>query len=385
MSGGRNVSPGLFLGGANHPDVVVYLKRIDDAPSIATFPYRQSGYTRAPRLTFFFASKAQPVAGGGGWGRTGGHRRGRDVRTGINSLTAALLVGVAIGLVLTPDGRAWLRHPTLMLGSRANASAVAPEPASPALVVASTAPTVPAVTPLKDRFAKGTLRIGVFGDSMADGLWAGLYREMHDTPGVTVTQFSEVSTGLSRYDYVDIQAKTTRQLAEHPVDVAVVLFGTNDAQGISLDGQVHAFGTEGWKAAYGKRVEDLVVLLRSRDVAVYWVGLPRMKRASFDARMTLINAVVAERMAALNVPYLSTVALTSDADGDYDAYLATGEGGRRQLMRANDGIHMSMAGYLRITEPVAQRLRHDAGMVEAAAPGAATPVAATPVAGGAGA
>ena len=31
-------------------------------------------------------------------------------------------------------------------------------------------------------------------------------------------------------------------------------------------------------------------------------------------------------------------------------------------MRANDGIHMSMAGYLRITEPVAARLKRDAGL-----------------------
>lgn len=284
------------------------------------------------------------------------------MRTGINSLTAALLVGVAIGLVLTPDGRDWLRHPTLLLGSSANASVSATEPPPPTSI-ATAAPVIARVTPLNDRLAqRGTLRVGVFGDSMADGLWTGLYREMQEAPGVTVTKFSEVSTGLSRYDYVDIQARTTRQIAETPVDVAVILFGTNDAQGISLDGQIHAFGTDGWKAAYARRVDDLVGLLRSHDVAVYWVGLPRMKRGAFDAKMRLIDEVVSARMAALNVPWLPTTALTSDADGTYDAYLAASDSGRRQLMRANDGIHMSMAGYLRLTEPVAERLRRDAGL-----------------------
>ena len=283
------------------------------------------------------------------------------MRTGINSLTAALLVGVAIGLVLTPDGRAWLREPTLMLGSTANASASPPEPASVAALPAPVVAT-PVVTPLKDRMARGRLRIGVFGDSMADGLWTGLYRELNDTPGVTVTKFSEVSTGLSRYDYVDIQAKTARQIGEEPIDVAVILFGTNDAQGISMDGQIHPFGTDGWKAAYGKRIDDLVAMLRGRDVAVYWVGLPKMKRASFDQKMTIINGVVATRMAALAVPFIPTVAETSNADGDYDAYLTDPDSGRRRLMRANDGIHMSMAGYLRLTEPVAARLQRDAGL-----------------------
>ena len=293
---------------------------------------------------------------------------GWGVRANINSLTAALLIGVGIGLVLTPDGRAWLRHPTLLLGSSANASA-GPEPVEPLVRAVASVPTGPVITPLKTRTAAGQLRVGVFGDSMGDGLWTGLYRDLHATPGVTVTKFSEVSTGLSRYDYVDIQAKTERQIAETPIDVAVVMFGTNDAQGISMDGQIHAFGSEGWKTAYGKRVDDLVALLRSRDVVVYWVGLPKMKRESFDAKMTLINGVVAARMATLNVPYISTVALTADADGEYDAYLTAHDSGRRQLMRANDGIHMSMAGYLRISEPVAERLKADAGLAAAPVPG----------------
>ncbi|RZJ83483.1 MAG: DUF459 domain-containing protein, partial [Brevundimonas sp.] len=208
----------------------------------------------------------------------------------------------------------------------------------------------------------GRLRVGVFGDSMGDGLYTALYRDLRGASGVTVTKFSEVSTGLSRYDYVDIQAKTERQLREEPVDVAVVLFGTNDAQGISLDGTVHDFGTPGWRVAYAKRVTDLVTLLRANDVAVYWVGLPRMKRASFDEKMNLINSVVEERMRALNVPYLPTVAVTSNSEGDYEAYLPAGDSDRPTLMRANDGIHMSMAGYLRIAAPVAERLKRDAGI-----------------------
>lgn len=289
------------------------------------------------------------------------------MRAGVNALTATFAVGVLAGLVLTPDGRAWLRHPTIMLGDRAAASAP-PAPVAPVVPVA--APVLPTVTPLDARLARGPLRIGVFGDSMADGLYAGLYRDLQRTPDVTVSKFSQVSTGLSRYDYVDIQAKTRGQLDERPVDVAIMLFGTNDAQGIEMDGQIHPFGSDGWKAAYAKRVDDLVALLRSRDVAVYWVGLPRMKRASFEAKMTLINGVVEARMRALGVPYIETTALTSNGEGGYEAYLPA-DSGRRVLMRANDGIHMSMAGYLRLSAPVTARLKHDAGLDRPAAPLAA--------------
>jgi uncharacterized protein len=289
------------------------------------------------------------------------------VRAGINALTVAFVVGVLAGLLLTPDGRAWLSHPTLMFGGQANASATATttETAAVDTPVEVEAPAVP-TSSLKARYADGSLTIGVFGDSMADGLWAALYRDLGDLDGVDVVKFSEVSTGLSRYDYVDIQAKSTRQLAERPVDVAIVLFGTNDAQAIVIDGQIHPFGSEGWKAAYAQRVDNLVALMRSRGAEVYWVGLPRMKSSGFDGRMTIINAVVEARMTALGVPYFDTVALTSNEAGGYEAYLSD-EDGRRRLMRAGDGIHMSMSGYLRMADPVADRLKADLGVAEAEA------------------
>lgn len=300
------------------------------------------------------------------------------MRASINALTATFVVGVLAGLVLTPDGRAWLRNPTLMLGDRAAASAPPPAPASAPvtapLLAAPESPRAVTVTPLSARLANGALRIGVFGDSMADGLYTSLYRDLQDQPGVSVIKFSQVSTGLSRYDYVDIQAKTERQLDDQPVDVAIVLFGTNDAQGIETGGQVHMFGTDGWKQAYAKRIDDLVGLMRSRDVAVYWVGLPRMKRDTFDARMMLINQVVEARMKALGVPYIETVDLTAGSDGRYEAYLPT-ESGRRTLMRANDGIHMSMAGYLRMSARVAARLKRDAGIDRPLAAPAVPPAA----------
>jgi hypothetical protein len=304
------------------------------------------------------------------------------LRAGINALTAIFLIGVLAGLALTPDGRAWLRHPTILLGDRAAASAPLPSSvAAPAAAAASTVP-VPATTrvvPLSARLAEGPLRIGVFGDSMADGLYAGLYRELQDEPNLKVSKFSQVSTGLTRYDYVNIHARTQAQLDEHPLDVAVLLFGTNDAQGIDTGGDIHRFGTDGWKAAYGRRIDDLVALLRGRGIAVYWVGLPRMKRDSFDEQMMLINGVVEARMRALGVPYIQTVGLTSNGDGDYEAYLPTA-GGRRVLMRAGDGIHMSMAGYLRMSAPVAAMVRRDAGLDHMPAPGPAAPPPAEPAA-----
>ncbi|MBX9574707.1 MAG: DUF459 domain-containing protein [Caulobacteraceae bacterium] len=284
------------------------------------------------------------------------------MKFGVNTVTAVFVAGVVGGLALTPDGRAWLRSPTLMLGGHANASASPPAAETPAAAPAPAQPVVQVQDASGLKAKAGNLRVGVFGDSMGDGVWAALYREFRNDASVEVTKFSEVSTGLSRYDYVNIQAKTQRQLDETPVDVAVVVFGTNDAQGIDEGGTIHDFGTPGWKAAYGRRIDDLVGLFQSRGVVVYWVGMPRMKRDGFDGRMAIVNEVVEARMKALGVPYIETVSLTSDTSGDYMPYAEVG--GRRKLMRANDGIHMSMDGYLRLAGPVEAAIRRDAGLAE---------------------
>jgi hypothetical protein len=252
--------------------------------------------------------------------------------------------------------------------------------ASPAAFYPSVSPPLAAGRPLV---------IGVFGDSLGDGLWAGLYHQLREDKRFSVVKFSQPSTGLTRYDYVDVQQHTEEQIAGRAIDVAVILFGTNDQQGMISDDGVQPFASPGWRAAYDKRIENLVGTLRQHGIAVYWVGLPRMERDGFDRGATLINQIYADEARALNVPFIPTTPTTQDESGDYAAYLRTSAAGRPILMRAKDGIHMTMEGYLRIAGPVAARLRADAAAAEAMHAAAspppatqpATPIAVTPASG----
>jgi hypothetical protein len=195
---------------------------------------------------------------------------------------------------------------------------------------------------------------------MADGLWAALYRDFRKSGSVEVLRLAQNSTGLTRYDYVNVQTQTRDQLAEHHVDIAVVLFGTNDGQGIVADdGKVYAFGTPAWRQAYEARIDALIGLLRSQGAVVYWVGLPKMEKAEMDRRASLLNEIFQSRMAALGAPFISTVAQTVDEQGQYDAYLAVPGEAHRRLMRAPDGVHMTMSGYSRLALPVAARIHDD--------------------------
>lgn len=273
-----------------------------------------------------------------------------------------LMVGAALGVMAGAAGMQ-------LLADQSDTQSVI-QPKKP-ILAQKAEPTLPLLQTVKAVPGQPVV-VGVFGDSMGDGLWAGLYRQLHDDKGYQVIRYSLASTGLARYDYIDVQKQTEKQLEGKHIDVAIVLFGANDEQGIISGGQVLPFASDGWKQVYGQRIDDLTGLLRQHGAAVYWVGLPRMKRPDYDRRAGVLNSVYAERAAALGMPFLDLVPATINDKGEYEAYLVPAGDDRPRLMRAKDGIHMTMAGYLRIAQPVTDRLRGD---VDAALASAGAPVA----------
>ncbi|MEM8744010.1 MAG: DUF459 domain-containing protein [Pseudomonadota bacterium] len=87
------------------------------------------------------------------------------------------------------------------------------------------------VTPFPEQ---NRYRVYVFGDSLGDGLWAGLYRAFGPEQNVDVVKKSRVSTGFVRTDYFDWNKRLTRILAAEKVHIAVVMVGANDVQPIRV-------------------------------------------------------------------------------------------------------------------------------------------------------
>ena len=209
--------------------------------------------------------------------------------------------------------------------------------------------------------------IGVFGDLLGDGIWAGLYRALKDDKTYQVVRDSRAATGLTNYQYVNVHDVAVGQLGAKPVDIAVMMIGANDEQGIAAEGHVYPFGTPDWRRVSNPRIDDMVALFRAHGAAVYWVGLPKMRRVAYDARAQFLNTIYEARARALGVTFIPTVPVTVNAAGDYDDYLADAAGRRPRLMRAEDGIHMTMAGYLRLAGPAMGLIRTDVSRALAAA------------------
>jgi uncharacterized protein len=271
--------------------------------------------------------------------------------------SAVLLLGVCAGAAIGFSFAGHAGSRTLPVTARAcdlprTPLTVAPE------VSAARFCAAPAQTQLLQTLRKGApVRVAVFGDSYGDGVWSGLQRQLPRAQ-YDVVKYSQPATGFTRYKRLNLETQAADQLGTSSIDIAVISFGANDAQGINTDTGEHApLLSDRWKAQIGLRLGRFVGLLRKHHAMLYWVGLPRMREAQADSDMGAINAFYASEMAKLEVPFIDTRPLASDAKGQYAAYLPDPKTGERTLVREGDGVHMSMTGYLWITKGLAERIR----------------------------
>jgi hypothetical protein len=268
-------------------------------------------------------------------------------------LFCGVAAGVAIGLAFAPQMSAWMAEgPPVTVAAAAPAQAVGADGLPQAVAAAADVP--PGLS--RAVAEKRAFRIGVFGDSFGDGLWAALYNQLPRREAFQVLRHSEQATGFTRYAQNNLEDRLAGILTEGPVDVAVISFGANDTQGIYVNGKVAPLLSARWKAEIAARITRYVKALQAQGASVVWVGLPVMRDPKYDAQVQGLNAFYAGLMAELNVPFIDTRSAAADEQGRYASHLP-GKDGVPWLVRAGDGIHMSMKGYRLLTDSLATRLR----------------------------
>ncbi len=268
--------------------------------------------------------------------------------------TAVLFVGLAAGAAIAFSffPASIEAEPQIAVAAPPVTQPVSATARAPALPESSLGPNLTAAA------ANGrTVHVGVFGDSFGEGLWAGLYNGLRSAEGIEVHRFGGRSTGFTRYRSLNLLDDIRGKLDRQPVDIAVVSFGANDTQGIFQDGHGAAYMSAEWQRIVGERVDAVVALFRERGATVYWVGLPRMRDAGFDASIRQMNSFYAARMRALGVPYIDTASASVGADGQYSPYLPDPQSGAPIMARVNDGIHMTIPGYVMLTRGLRDSIR----------------------------
>jgi hypothetical protein len=230
-----------------------------------------------------------------------------------------------------------------------------------------------------DRYGpQGGTRVLVIGDSMiAGGFGLYLARALGENRGYDVTRRGKSSSGLARPDFFDWQAEAERLVGDTPHDATVVMFGGNDVQGLWMGkGEWIRWEDEGWSEEYARRIAALADIVAPAGQQLFWIGMPVMRPSKFHARVQRVNTIYRAEMAIRpNALFVDIWSVLADEDGQYADHIyvtpkGTSDDGsgetagedepepkpkrKKVLVRAGDGIHLTVAGAHYLTDHVEQ-------------------------------
>jgi hypothetical protein len=206
-------------------------------------------------------------------------------------------------------------------------------------------------------------RVVVLGDSLGEGLWSGLYRAFEEDKTLEFIQQAKPNSGFARIDTYNWNEQVAKLLKDNTYQIAVVMFGASDAQGVRSGKEWLKVGSEGWREIYGERVEAFIKQLRAANVAVYWVGLPIMRSATQNEDAEKLNDVYREKAFINGARYVETWTGFSDESGRYSPY-GPDMTGQVKRLRADDGVHFTARGSLKLAHFVEKDLRSDLNLAK---------------------
>lgn len=198
--------------------------------------------------------------------------------------------------------------------------------------------------------------IAVVGDSLADGMWGGIYRFAQKDGRFKVFRGAKNSVGFTSGDLTDM---VDRAFAANPdVQAVVMMIGANDRRTIFVDGKPTAiFRTPGWLELYRIRVEKFMDHVAAKGVPLVWILLPVMRDIEATIDADLVNGIVTEAAGQRShVHLVETAKLTADETGAYTAHF-NDLTGQKRLMRTSDGVHFEAPAYELFADRVFKALK----------------------------
>jgi hypothetical protein len=258
------------------------------------------------------------------------------------------------------DGKCARRHPRdrwARLGvAFAMLAALVWGVASTAAVAQGPALSTSYITPFPEN---NTYRLEVWGDVLAEGLLNGLVDQLADEPRVSIQRRHRPIPSLLRASFEEDVSEIVSELARSNAHIIIIQLGLNDRYPMRLaNGRRAPVGSEVWQQEYGRRIDRIIRAFRAQRIAVYWVGLPIVRRADISDELQAINGVLRERAYAAGQKMIDIYAATANQDGRYDPY-GPDLTGTSRLLRQGDGITFTPAGNRKVAHFVERELKRD--------------------------
>ena len=119
-----------------------------------------------------------------------------------------------------------------------------------------------------------------------------------------------------------------------------------------------ALGSSEWREEYGKRIDRLIKTLKRKGVALYWVGLPIMRRFEANESAQAMNDVAREKTYLNGVKFIDIQAHFADEAGNYAPY-GPDITGKQRLLREADGMLFTAPGNRKLALFVEQEIKRD--------------------------
>jgi hypothetical protein len=227
------------------------------------------------------------------------------------------------------------------------------------VVSAATAVTLRLVRGNSAAEASATV-IMVIGDSLADGLAAGLRRLDRQHRRYTVQNETRIASGLIERDSFDWPATLSALLHAQRPDAVVVLVGLNDARAA-------AFGSSGWEGDYRARIAAILAVIREASIPAIWVGLPIMRDPDLDRRAEYLDRLYADEVSRQRgARFVDARIFSGGGESSYKPLLPDDTGELRRF-RESDGIHFTAFGYEVVANRVVQEI-HRVGVISSSDP-----------------
>lgn len=210
-----------------------------------------------------------------------------------------------------------------------------------------------------------TYNIVMIGDDLAEGLLGGAMDIFQKDPRVVIRTPHLSINGLMRNDFAEKLVGLEENLKTVSPQIAIVMMGAWDRVSVrDATGKRVMVGTEGWKREYAARSDRLLKLLKKRNIAVYWVGLPSVRRYDANESVQMMNSILRERIYLNGAKYVDTYAGFADENGGYSAY-GPDVTGKIRLLRAGDGVYFTWEGNRKLAYFVDRELRRDLNQAKA--------------------
>jgi len=178
--------------------------------------------------------------------------------------------------------------------------------------------------------ADGVFDVVVLGDSLADGLYSGLFRLNKGNKKLKFKKASKVNTGFVRSDRYDWNKGARKIAGTKKYQIAVVLIGLNDLQSFREKGKAHHFQQKGWVKRYEQRIEKMITDLKAADMAVYWVGIPITSPKRYQKEYAYLNEFFREAAKKHEFTYVDTWKGLANAKGKYTPFWREKNGKKKQ-------------------------------------------------------